>query len=155
MLITLLWPGCRPPPPTQRVVTCCLSLLRIWKQLTLSQDRHEWGISARKWARAALTDVFSIRRVITFSSTPTAASWRYQILARPRGWLGSTPAPRRSQVRSDLMTDWLAPLPVHTDPQKCLRCLSNSWKSPFSWNNKGLSWVVSFVAPFHSWNPLP
>lgn len=104
MLISLFLPGCRPP---SRTVCCCLSLSRISRHLALSKYNHEQGISAREQVYVVLTDVFSNHRVIMFSSTPTVVCWRYQILAHPRGWLGSILALRLSQVGSDPRTKLL------------------------------------------------
>lgn len=49
------------------------------------------------------TGVSVICRVITSSSTRTAASWRSQTLAPPRGWLESTPALKPLQVLALLL----------------------------------------------------
>lgn len=103
MLITLFWPGRRPRPPTHRVVTCCLSPSGICSCFS-SISMPSWLGNLCEGMVCALFSCmsFQFRRVIMFSSTPTAASWRYQILAHPRGWRGSTPARRLSQVRFDL-----------------------------------------------------
>lgn len=86
---------------------CCNLLFVTFKDFQATGIIMRGGMSARERVRAILTDVFSIHRAIMFSSTPTAVSWRYQILARPRGWPGSIPALKPSQVYSDPLTDRL------------------------------------------------
>lgn len=68
--------------------------------LFFSKYHHEPGSFSRVRVPTCCshTTVPRFFRATMFSSTPTAASWRSQILARPRGWPGSIRAPRLSRV---------------------------------------------------------
>lgn len=101
MLITLFWHE----DVALLSHAACFNLLSVASKISrrpaLSKYHHEQGVSVRERVSVCVLfsqKVSSFHRAIMFSSTPTVASWRYQILARPRGWLGSIPAQRPSQV---------------------------------------------------------